>query len=52
MTAAFYNKAQGVIITFDVTQKESFKALPAWIDDVRKVMHASIPIRHSDSSLA
>ena len=37
MTAAFYNKAQGVIITFDVTQKESFQALPMWIEDVKKV---------------
>eukprot|EP01036_Dinobryon_divergens_P023355 gene23355-31692_t len=36
MTAAFYNKAQGVIIAFDVTQKESFQALPMWIDDVKK----------------
>ena len=37
MTAAFYNKAQGVIIAFDVTQKESFQALPMWIEDVKKV---------------
>jgi len=37
MTSAFYNKAQGVIITFDVTLKETFQALPNWIDDVKKV---------------
>lgn len=37
MTAAFYNKAQGVAITFDVTQRESFKALESWITDVKQV---------------
>ena len=42
MTAAFYNKAQGVIIAFDVTQKESFQALPMWIDDVKKVPLAKL----------
>eukprot|EP01038_Epipyxis_sp_PR26KG_P007454 gene7454-10164_t len=35
MTAAFYSKAQGVIITFDVNQRESFLNIPSWIRDVR-----------------
>lgn len=38
MTSAFYNKAQGVIIAFDVTQKSTFLALPIWLADVRKVI--------------
>eukprot|EP00606_Chrysophyceae_sp_TOSAG23-5_P001319 GSChrysophyteH2.ASY1.ANO1.1595.1 assembled CDS len=36
MTAAFYNKAQGVILTFDVCQKDSFLALPNWLEDIRR----------------
>jgi GTPase SAR1 family protein len=37
MTSAFYSKAQGIIVCFDVSQKESFLALPAWIRDIRRV---------------
>lgn len=36
MTGAFYNKAQGVIITFDVGRYDSFLAIPNWIRDVRE----------------
>jgi small GTP-binding protein len=35
MTSAFYNKAQGVVVTFDVTQNYSFIALNSWISDVK-----------------
>lgn len=34
MTSAFYSKAQGVIVTFDVTQRDSFDAVSNWIRDV------------------
>lgn len=34
MTSAFYSKAQGIIITFDVTNLNSFRAIPNWIRDV------------------
>lgn len=37
MTSAFYGKAQGVVIAFDVTNRESFNALSTWIHDVREV---------------
>ncbi len=37
MTSAFYSKAQGIIVCFDVSQKESFQALPGWIRDIRRV---------------
>ena len=35
MTAAFYNRAQGVIVAFDVTNPESFLSLGTWINDVK-----------------
>jgi len=36
MTSAFYSKAQGIVIVFDITNRESFKALPSWIRDIRE----------------
>mmetsp|Transcript_29586 Transcript_29586/g.65596 ORF Transcript_29586/g.65596 Transcript_29586/m.65596 type:complete len:143 (+) Transcript_29586:440-868(+) len=36
MTSAFYSKAQGVVIVFDVTDRETFNALPSWIHDVKE----------------
>mmetsp|Transcript_12434 Transcript_12434/g.20827 ORF Transcript_12434/g.20827 Transcript_12434/m.20827 type:complete len:209 (+) Transcript_12434:51-677(+) len=36
MTSAFYGKAQGVVIVFDVTDRETFNALPTWIHDIRE----------------
>ena len=36
MTSAFYNRAQGVIVTFDVTQYSSFMALETWVNDVNQ----------------
>ncbi len=36
MTSAFYNKAQGVVLCFDVGQRNSFLSLPGWIDDIRR----------------
>ena len=37
MTSAFYGKAQGVVIVFDITDRETFNALPSWIHDIREV---------------
>jgi len=34
MTAAFYNKAQGVVLAFDVSQRDTFQSLSTWIADV------------------
>lgn len=42
MTAAFYGKAQGVVITFDVSQRSTFEALQSWINDVRDVRRFKI----------
>jgi small GTP-binding protein len=36
MTAAFYYKAQGVILAFDVMQRESFEALSQWLEDIHR----------------
>jgi Ras-related protein Rab-2A len=38
MTSAFYAKAQGVVIAFDVTMRETFNALSNWIHDIREVL--------------
>jgi small GTP-binding protein len=35
MTAAFYNKAHGVILSFDVNQPETFASLKNWCTDIR-----------------
>ena len=37
MTSAFYSKAQGVVVTFDVSERDTFLALPSWIRDIRMV---------------
>jgi len=36
MTSAFYNRAQGIVLTFDVSQRSSFTSLDAWISDVQR----------------
>ena len=59
MTAAFYNKAQGVILTFDVMQRESFDVLPQWIEDIKRdapegcsIILCANKIDHSESKWA
>lgn len=37
MTSAFYSKAQGVVVTFDVSQRDSFTALENWLRDIKQV---------------
>ncbi len=36
MTSAFYNKAQGVVLTFDVSQEQSYQSLDTWVRDIRQ----------------
>ena len=38
MTAAFFSKAQGAIVVFDVSDLDSFEHLSQWIDDIQKVL--------------
>lgn len=37
VNAAFYNRAHGAVITFDVGQRSSFEALTSWIKEIREV---------------
>ena len=38
LTQAFYRKADGVIISFDVTERQSFKNVENWVESIN--MHA------------
>jgi len=42
MTSAFYNKASGVILTFDVGQKESFQVRECRIRRARMCVHGCV----------
>eukprot|EP01035_Chromulina_nebulosa_P018893 gene18893-24689_t len=44
MTAAFYNRAQGIVLTFDVSQRSSFTNLKTWINDIHSVSSSLLPI--------
>jgi len=37
MTSAFYGKAQGVAVVFDVSRIDTFQSLDSWINDIREV---------------
>ena len=39
ITSSYYKGAHGIIVTYDVTDKESFKAIDNWMSEVEK--HAS-----------
>ncbi|KAJ1428596.1 ras-related protein rab-2B-like protein [Ochromonadaceae sp. CCMP2298] len=35
INASFYLKAQGIIVVFDITDRETFNAVPRWLNDIR-----------------
>lgn len=37
MTSAFFGKAQGALVVFDVSDKDSFENLGGWIEEIEKV---------------
>jgi GTPase SAR1 family protein len=37
MTSAFFGKAQGALVVFDVSDKDSFNNLNGWIEEIEKV---------------
>ena len=37
MTSAFFGKAQGALVVFDVSDRNSFENLGGWIDEIQKV---------------
>ncbi len=36
ITQSYYRSANGVIIAYDITKKETFNNVPRWIEDVVK----------------
>jgi Ras-related protein Rab-1A len=36
LTSSYYRGAHGVVIVFDLTDRETFEHLPQWISDVNK----------------
>jgi len=36
ITNAYYKGADGIIIVFDITQRESFLSIDSWLEEVRK----------------
>lgn len=37
MTSAFFGKAQGALVVFDVSDKDSFNNVNGWIEEIEKV---------------
>lgn len=60
MTSAFYGKAQGVVITFDVGQRDSYTSIDTWLRDIKQVSPHSglrwicslIPVQYAPSNCA
>ena len=44
MTSAYYSRAQGVVLVFDVSQRSSFDELLSWVNDVKDNAPANTPI--------
>jgi len=42
ITSAYYRGAHGIIIVFDVTNKESFNNLNLWLDEISKYSHENV----------
>ncbi|EDO44463.1 predicted protein, partial [Nematostella vectensis] len=36
ITQSYYHNADGVIVTYDITNKKSFESLPQWLDDTNR----------------
>ncbi len=43
VTNSYYRGTQGVVFTYDVTDKESFENLEGWISEVGKIAVESFP---------
>ncbi len=42
ITKAFYRQAQGVMLVFDVTKKQSFEKLEGWAENIGENVHANV----------
>ena len=38
MTNTFYRKANGFILVYDITNRDSFKAISSWMDEIGKFL--------------
>ena len=43
ITYSFYKKADGIIISFDVTDERSFKNISNWIESIKQYADPNIP---------
>ena len=44
MRSMYYRGALGILLIFDLTNNESFKHLPNWIEEIRYCLKKEIPI--------
>ncbi|KAF5895953.1 ras and EF-hand domain-containing protein, partial [Clarias magur] len=44
ITKQFFRKADGVVVTYDITQHDSFKAVRSWLVSIQETVGGSIPI--------
>jgi Ras-related protein Rab-1A len=44
ITTSYYRGAQAIVIVFDVTNMESFRAVPRWLDEVRRYATKDVDI--------
>lgn len=42
ITQSYYRSANGVILAYDITRRESFEDLPRWLEDVKRYAGGSI----------
>lgn len=42
ITQSYYRSANGVILAYDITRRESFENLPRWLEDVKRYAGSSI----------
>jgi len=42
ITSSYYRGAQGIILVYDVSNRESFEALPRWLSEVETYVNASV----------
>ncbi|XP_002730440.1 ras-related protein Rab-43-like [Saccoglossus kowalevskii] len=42
ITQSYYRSANGVIIAYDITKRESFNNVPRWVEDVKKYAGANV----------
>lgn len=44
ITKQFFRKADGVVVTYDITQHDSFKSVRSWLVSIQETVGDSVPI--------